>query len=241
LVSSKPMPQTEGRTEAEGGKNAKLNWLRAAVLGANDGIVSVAGIVLGVAGATTDRTAIFTAGLAGLVAGALSMAAGEYISVSSQRDTERAYIEKERYLLEKFPKEQLEELAETFEKKGLSGKTAKAVAAELTDHDAIKAHLDAEFNIDEEDLTNPWHAALASMTAFTGGALIPLLSVVFTPASAHLTATVVAVVIALVIAGYLSAVVSNASRWKATVRVVVGGVLAMAVTYGIGSIVGAHI
>jgi VIT1/CCC1 family predicted Fe2+/Mn2+ transporter len=230
--------QIEGRTGSVAGNNAKLNWLRAAVLGANDGIVSVAGIVLGVAGATDNRSAIFTAGLAGLVAGALSMAAGEYISVSSQRDTEKAYIEKEKELLKRFPKEQLQELAETFEAKGLSSKTARAVAAELTNHDAVRAHLDAELNIDEEDLTNPWHAAFASMVAFTVGALIPLLAVVFAPASEHLSATVGAVVIALVVAGVISAKISNAPRLKATARVVVGGVLAMAVTYAIGHLFG---
>jgi VIT1/CCC1 family predicted Fe2+/Mn2+ transporter len=231
----------EGRSEPEAGKNAKLNWLRAAVLGANDGIVSVAGIVLGVAGATTNRNAIFTAGLAGLVAGALSMAAGEYISVSSQRDTEESYIKNERRLLASHPDEQLAELAETFEKKGLSSATAKKVAQELTEHDAIRAHLDAEFNIDEQDLTSPWQAAFASMTAFTLGALIPLLSVVLAPHSAHIWITVVAVVISLVVAGYFSALVSKANYVKATMRVVIGGSLAMLVTYIIGHIFGAAI
>jgi VIT1/CCC1 family predicted Fe2+/Mn2+ transporter len=230
---------SEGRSEPESGKNAKLNWLRAAVLGANDGIVSVAGIVLGVAGATTNRNVIFTAGLAGLVAGALSMAAGEYISVSSQRDTEESYIKNERRLLASHPNEQLAELAETFEKKGLSCATAKKVAQELTEHDAIRAHLDAEFNIDEQDLTSPWQAAFASMTAFTLGALIPLLSVVLAPHSAHIWVTVAAVMVALIIAGVVSAKISNANRLKATLRVVIGGALAMAVTYGIGHIFGA--
>jgi VIT1/CCC1 family predicted Fe2+/Mn2+ transporter len=230
---------SEGRSEPESGKNAKLNWLRAAVLGANDGIVSVAGIVLGVAGATTNRNVIFTAGLAGLVAGALSMAAGEYISVSSQRDTEESYIKNERRLLASHPNEQLAELAETFEKKGLSSATAKKVAQELTEHDAIRAHLDAEFNIDEQDLTSPWQAAFASMTAFTLGALIPLLSVVLAPHRTHIWVTVAAVMVALIIAGVVSAKISNANRLKATLRVVIGGALAMAVTYGIGHIFGA--
>jgi VIT1/CCC1 family predicted Fe2+/Mn2+ transporter len=228
-----------GRSEPESGKNAKLNWLRAAVLGANDGIVSVAGIVLGVAGATADRHAILTAGLAGLVAGALSMAAGEYISVSSQRDSEESYIEQERRLLRDYPEAQLAELTETFEKKGLSNATARKVAEELTEHDAITAHLDAEFNIDEGDLTNPWQAALASMTSFTLGALIPLLTVAFAPHSAHVWVTVVAVLLALLITGYLSARVSRANRVKATIRVLIGGSLAMLVTYIIGHIFGA--
>ena len=230
---------TDGRTGSTAGSNSKLNWLRAAVLGANDGIVSVAGIVLGVAGATDSRNAIATAGVAGLVAGALSMAAGEYISVSSQRDTEESYIESEKKLLQSHPQEQLDELAETFQAKGLSAKTAKLVATELTEHDAVRAHLDAEFNIDTDELTNPWHAALASMVAFTAGALIPLLAVMLAPHSAHVWVTVAAVMVALVIAGMVSAKVSNANRVKATLRVVVGGALAMAVTYGIGHIFGA--
>jgi VIT1/CCC1 family predicted Fe2+/Mn2+ transporter len=228
----------EGRSEPEGGKNAKLNWLRAAVLGANDGIVSTAGIVLGVAGATSSKNTIFTAGLAGLVAGALSMAAGEYISVSSQRDAEESYVEQERRLLSEHPDVQLAELAESFEAKGLSQETAKKVAEELTAKDALRAHLDAEFNIDEADLTNPWHAAFASMTSFTVGALIPLLSVVFAPHQAHVQVTVIAVLISLLVAGYLSAKVSQANKLKATLRVVIGGSVAMAVTYLIGHLFG---
>jgi VIT1/CCC1 family predicted Fe2+/Mn2+ transporter len=231
----------EGRSQPESGKNAKLNWLRAAVLGANDGIVSVAGIVLGVAGATDNRNAIFTAGLAGLVAGALSMAAGEYISVSSQRDTEESFIDQERRLLKDYPEQQLDELAETFQAKGLSVGTSQLVAKELTEHDAIRAHLDAEFNIDATDLTNPWHAAFASMTSFTLGALIPLLSVVFAPHTAHVWVTVVAVLLALLITGYFSAKVSRANPIRATIRVLIGGSLAMLVTYIIGHIFGAAI
>jgi VIT1/CCC1 family predicted Fe2+/Mn2+ transporter len=167
------------------------------------------------------------------------MAAGEYISVSSQRDTEKSYIESETKLLQSHPKEQLDELAETFQAKGLSVETAKLVATELTAHDAVRAHLDAEFNIDTDELTNPWHAALASMVAFTAGALIPLLAVILSPRSVHVWITVVAVLVALVIAGVVSAKVSNANRMKATLRVVIGGALAMAVTYGIGHLFGA--
>lgn len=227
-----------GRSAPEAGKNARLNWLRAAVLGANDGIVSVAGLVLGVAGATTDRHAVFVAGLAGLVAGALSMGAGEYISVSSQRDSEESYVESEKRLLRDYPEQQLDELAETFQAKGLSRATSLKVAQELTAHDAIGAHLNAEFNIDPDDLTSPWHAAFASMISFTIGALIPLLSVVLAPHQAHVWVTVAAVLIALVIAGVLSAKVSKANVWKATMRVVIGGSLAMAITYIIGHIFG---
>jgi len=218
--------------------NYKLNWLRAAVLGANDGIVSVASIVLGVAGAHNDRHIIFIAGLAGLVAGAFSMAVGEYVSVSSQRDTERAYIAKEKRELAANPEKELAELAEIYEAKGLSIATAKQVAQELTEHDVVKAHLDAELNINEEDLTNPGHAALASAISFTLGALVPLLTVVFTPMNMRIWITFVAVLAALVITGYLSATVGGASRRRAIGRVVLGGALAMIGTYLVGRLFG---
>lgn len=218
----------------ENSSNAKLNWLRAAVLGANDGIVSIAGLVVGVAGATTDRTVIVATGIAGLLAGALSMAAGEYVSVSTQRDTERALLAKERWELANMPEEELEELTALYEAKGLSKKTAKIVAAELTEHDAFAAHVDIELNIDPNDLTNPWHAAFASALAFTAGAIIPLATIVFTPASWRVPVTFVAVIFALAFTGYISAKVGGASAAKATFRVIIGGALAMAVTYTIG-------
>ncbi len=216
----------------------KLNWLRAAVLGANDGIVSVASIVLGVAGATSSHHTIFIAGLAGLVAGAFSMAVGEYVSVSSQRDTERAFIAKEKQELQDHPEEELQELVGMYQAKGLSAATAKQVAQELTAHDPVKAHLDVELNIDEEDLTNPTHAAIASAVSFTIGALIPLLSVVFTPADMRIWITFVAVLIALVITGFLSATVGGASRRRAIARVVIGGAAAMIGTYYVGHLFG---
>ena len=133
--------------------NSKLNWLRAAVLGANDGIVSVAALVVGVAGATSDEKIILTAGIAGLIAGALSMAAGEYVSVSSQRDSEKSMLEREQYELDNYPEEELLELAQIYKVKGLSEKTAKLVAKELTENDAYAAHVDAELGIDPDDLT----------------------------------------------------------------------------------------
>jgi hypothetical protein len=145
----------------------RLNWLRAGVLGANDGIVSVAGIVVGVAGATSARGPIFTAGLAGLVAGAVSMALGEYVSVSSQRDSEHALMAKEKRELREAPEEELEELAALYRAKGLSSATAHQVAVELSEHDALGAHLDAELNIDPTDLANPRAAAAASAVSFT--------------------------------------------------------------------------
>lgn len=218
--------------------NSKLNWLRASVLGANDGIVSISSLILGVAGATTSRGAIFTAGLAGLVAGALSMAVGEYVSVSSQRDAERAYIRREKRLLKEDSEHELEGLAEVYQAKGLSQQTARQVAKELTAHNPLKAHLDAEFGLDEEDLNNPWHAALASLVAFTVGGLIPLAAIMAASVTLRLPTTFVAVLVALTITGYLSATVGGASRRRAVLRVVFGGAVAMLVTYGIGHVFG---
>lgn len=228
-------------TKKKANHNEMLNKLRAAVLGANDGVVSTAGLIFGVAGATDARGAIFTAGLAGLVAGALSMGVGEYISVSTQRDTERAYIAKERKALRNDPEGELEELTHIYEEKGLSPKTAAQVAKELSEKDVVKAHLDAELNINEEDLTNPMHAAVSSLFAFTGGALIPLTAAVFAPNNLRVYITLIAVVAALTLTGYYSATVGGASRRKAVLRVIVGGVLAMVITYGIGRLFGTAI
>ncbi len=220
------------------GSSSQLNWLRAAVLGANDGIVSVASIVVGVAGASNSSSFILTAGVAGLVAGALSMAMGEFVSVSTQRDSEKAMLEKERYELENFPEEELEELALIYKKKGLSDATAHVVARELTARDAFAAHVDAELGIDPDDLTNPWHAAYASAAAFFSGAILPLVVMVMSPPSIRIGATFASVVVVLALTGSLSAHVGGASKTTATVRVVLGGLLAMIVTFGIGKLVG---
>ncbi|HEY0902829.1 MAG TPA: VIT family protein [Marmoricola sp.] len=218
--------------------SALLNWLRAAVLGANDGIVSTAGLVMGVAGATTDRQTILVAGLAGLVAGALSMAAGEYVSVSTQRDTEAALLAKERRELEEEPEEELAELAGIYRDKGLSEDTARQVALELTAHDALAAHADAELGIDPDDLTSAWHAAIASMLAFTVGALLPVLTITMLPDGIRLGGTVISVVVALALTGVLSARFGESHVGRAVLRNVAGGLLAMGVTYLIGDIVG---
>lgn len=220
---------------------SRLNALRAAVLGANDGIVSVAGIVAGVAGATSSRSAIVTAGVAGLVAGALSMAAGEYVSVSSQRDTERALLAQEKAELRDKPEEELEELAGIYRDKGLSKKTAKTVAEELTAHDAFTAHATAELSIDPEDLNNPWHAAISSALSFVVGAAIPVVVVTLSPAATRIWVTFVAVLLALTLTGYLSAKAGGANKARAIWRVVLGGAIAMIATYGIGALVGTHI
>ena len=221
-----------------GAINTKLNWLRAGVLGANDGIVSVAGIVIGVAAATMEREPIITAGAAGLAAGALSMALGEYVSVSTQRDTEQALLDKERRELIEYPDEELEELVGLYEAKGLSPETARTVAVELTEHDAFAAHIDIELGIDPDELTNPWHAAMSSAIAFTVGALLPMLAILLPPPSMRIPITFVAVLIALGITGWVSARLGGANPVRATQRVVIGGALAMAITYGIGRLVG---
>ena len=217
---------------------SKLNWLRAAVLGANDGIVSIAGLVVGVAGATNSSAIIFTAGLAGVIAGAISMAAGEYVSVSSSKDTEKALLEKERYELKNFPEQELDELALIYQKKGLSKNIAKKVAQELTAKDPIAAHFDAELRIDPDNLTNPWHAAIASAIAFVFGAIIPILAITLPSPSIRVPLAFVSVVIALIITGTVSAKVGGANIKRAVIRVVTGGILAMTITYWIGKMFG---
>ena len=216
----------------------KLNWLRAGVLGANDGIVSIAGLVVGVAGATSSPFVIATAGVAGIIAGAISMAAGEYVSVSSSRDSEKALLKIEEYELKTNPEEELDELTCIYEDKGLSRATAKQVAQELTAKDAMRAHFDAELGIDPDNLTNPWHAAFASCASFLCGAIIPLIAVLLPPAAIRVPFAFVAVIIALILTGVISAKVGQANVLKAVIRVVIGGALAMIVTYGIGRLFG---
>ncbi|MGK8504030.1 VIT1/CCC1 transporter family protein [Nocardia asiatica] len=215
---------------------AKLNWLRAGVLGANDGIVSTAGLVVGVAAATTDTAALFTAGIAGISAGAISMAVGEYVSVSTQRDSERALLAKERRELRDEPDYELAELSEIYQAKGLTPETARKVAEELTAHDAFTAHAEAELGLNPAELTNPWQAALSSAVAFTLGALLPLLAILLPPVTARIPVTFAAVLAALALTGSVSAGLGGSSRGRAVLRVVVGGALAMAVTYGIGQL-----
>ena len=218
------------------GTGSRLNWLRASVLGANDGIVSVAALVVGVAGASDNTGFIFTAGMAGLIAGALSMAVGEYVSVSTQRDTEQALLAKEKWELENEPEKELQELAYIYEKKGLSIQTAQLVAKELTAHDAFAAHVDAELGIDPNNLTNPLHAAYASGAAFTLGAIIPLVAILLPPIDWRIPVTFFGVLVALAITGSLSAYAGDANKTRATIRVVLGGALAMAITFAVGKI-----
>lgn len=216
----------------------RLNWLRAAVLGANDGTVSVAGIVLGVAGATALRGPIFTAGLAALVAGAVSMALGEFVSVSSQRDSETAQLALERYELLHMPDAELAELAAIYEGKGLSAQTAAQVARELTAHDPLAAHADAELKIDPDDLANPWQASAASAASFTLGALLPLLAILLPPLAWRVPVTFIAVLAALAVTGALSARIGGANVRSAVLRVLIGGGAGLAFTYGVGHLFG---
>ena len=230
----------EAHDEAHGGGlGSRLNWLRAAVLGANDGVVSTAGLVVGVAGATESRAALFTAGLSGLLAGSMSMAAGEYVSVSSQRDSEQAALAQEKRELREDPEAELAELTGLLAARGLSSDVAREAAEQLTERDALRAHARVELGIDPDDLTNPWHAAGASFLAFTVGALLPLLAIVLPPASARLWVTVASVLAALAFTGWWSAGLGNAPAGRAILRNVGGGALAMAVTYGAGSLLGA--
>lgn len=215
----------------------RLNRLRAAVLGANDGLLSTAGLVMGVAAATTDRSAILVAGIAGLSAGAVSMAIGEYVSVSTQRDTERALIAKEVRELDEEPDAEFEELVGIYTAKGLSVETARQVATELHAGDPLAAHLDAELGIDAESLTNPVHAAVSSAVAFALGAVIPLLAVI-SPVSLRVPLITVLTLVGLALAGYVSARIGDADRGKAVRRLLLGGLAAMAVTYAIGLLLG---
>jgi VIT1/CCC1 family predicted Fe2+/Mn2+ transporter len=222
----------------DGGIAARLNWLRAGVLGANDGIVSVAAIVVGVAAATPELGPIITAGLAGLVGGALSMAVGEYISVSSQSDSQRALIAKEREELRTSPDEELDELVGLYESQGLSAQTARQVAIELTAHDALAAHLSAELNIDETEVASPWAAAASSAIAFVSGAILPFAAIVLLPEPVRIPLTFVIVVLALAGTGALGARIGGSPLLRATIRVTVGGALALGATFLIGSLLG---
>jgi VIT1/CCC1 family predicted Fe2+/Mn2+ transporter len=217
---------------------SRLNWLRAGVLGANDGIISTAGLVIGVAAATTDASQIATAGIAGLVAGAVSMALGEYVSVSTQRDSERALIAKERRELAEFPDEEHNELVGLLRARGLSDESAVTVAAELSAGDVLRAHLDVELGLDADDLANPWMAAGSSALAFAAGAALPLVVILASPSAIRIPFTFVAVLVGLLLTGMLSAHLGGSPKRAASVRLVAGGALAMIVTFGIGELLG---
>ncbi|MFD0207342.1 MULTISPECIES: VIT1/CCC1 transporter family protein [Saccharothrix] len=218
--------------------SGRLNRLRAGVLGANDGIVSTAGLVVGVAGATTDRTTILAAGLAGLVAGSLSMAGGEYVSVSTQRDTEKAALRLEERELRDMPEEEERELADIYRDKGLSEDLAAQVARELTERDALRAHAEAELQIDPDNLTSPWQAAWASLAAFAVGAVIPLVAIVLPPTGWRVWACAASVIVGLVLTGVVSARLGSSRVGRAVRRNVIVGSVTMIVTYYVGLLFG---
>jgi VIT1/CCC1 family predicted Fe2+/Mn2+ transporter len=230
------VPRTPSHSEVH--LSHRANWLRAAVLGANDGIVSTASLILGVAASGASSAAIVTAGVAGLVAGALSMAAGEYVSVSSQRDAEEADIRLEQRELTQDPSGELRELAGIYERRGLSPALAGQVAEALSRHDALEAHARDELGLSDARLAQPLQAAWASALSFSAGAALPLIVVALVPAGAREAATAGATLLALALLGDLGARLGGAPRRRATLRVVVWGAAAMAVTAAIGALVG---
>ena len=216
----------------------RIGLLRAMVLGANDGIISTACLILGVAAANASRETIITAGVAGLVAGAASMAIGEYVSVSSQRDAEQADIAKEKWELEHTPEHELDELTEIYVAKGLSNQLARDVAVELTKGDALKAHMAEELGISHATMARPLQASVSSASSFSVGAAIPLVAAALASSSQRIATTIVVAVFALVALGVSSSKAGVAHPARPTARIVVGGLVAMAFTMAVGHFVG---
>lgn len=219
----------------------RSNWLRAAVLGANDGIISISSLAIGVAAASSTREPIVLATVAGLVAGALSMAAGEYVSVSSQTDTENADIEREKQELKEMPEEELKILAQIFEKRGLKKETAQQVALELTEKDALGTHVREELGINELNEAKPIQAALASGTSFTVGGILPLLVILFTPIKGLEYWLYGFTIIFLVILGATSAKTGGSSIQKAVLRITIWGTIAMGLSAFVGYLFGVNV
>lgn len=219
----------------------RVGWLRAMVLGANDGIISTAALLLGIAAADADRNALLTAGVASLVAGAVSMGLGEFVSVASQRDSERSDIAKEMWELANEADHELDELAAIYRGKGLSPDLARAVAVELTEHDALAAHLRDELGIVQDRLARPLEAAGSSAAAFSVGSVIPLVAAFAAPLSSRIVVILGVALLALVALGFVGATAGGSSRRRAILRVVVGGAAAMGITMVVGTIFGAAI
>ncbi|SER63876.1 VIT1/CCC1 transporter family protein [Corynebacterium cystitidis] len=232
------MTETTIPSQSNTGLNEKLNKLRAGVMGANDGIVSTAAVVVGVAGATSDVRAIATAGIAAVIGGAVSMALGEYVSVSSQRDTEEAIIVQEQQLHHEDPKGEFEVLVQEYVAKGISEDTARQVATEVTAHDALEAHLDIHYGIDTSDIVSPWSAAIASFVAFFLGALLPLAAILFPPENWRVPVAFVVTLLALATTGVISAKLGGARPGRAALRLVIGGALALGFTFLVGLLFG---
>jgi VIT1/CCC1 family predicted Fe2+/Mn2+ transporter len=219
----------------------RSNWLRAAVLGANDGIISISSLAIGVAAASATRDPILLATIAGLVAGALSMAAGEYVSVSSQTDIEKADIEREKEELKKMPEAELKILAEIYEKRGLKKETALQVAKELTESDALGTHIRDELGINEISQANPMQAAFASGAAFTIGGMLPLLVTLFAPVETMEYFLYGFTILSLIILGVVSAKTGGSSIGKAAIRIVIWGTIAMGLSALVGYVFGVNV
>lgn len=219
----------------------RSNWLRAAVLGANDGIISISSLAIGVAAASSTREPIVLAAVAGLVAGALSMAAGEYVSVSSQTDTEKADIAREKQELIENPEGELQILAQIYERRGLKKETALQVAQELTAHDALGAHIRDELGLNEISQANPIQAALASGAAFTVGGLLPMLVTLFAPVKQMEYFLYGFTILSLLVLGGVSAKTGGASIYKAILRVTIWGTLAMGLSAFVGYLFGVKV
>ncbi|MDR7329798.1 VIT1/CCC1 transporter family protein [Corynebacterium guangdongense] len=240
IIGDNPVVQ-ETNPSAGGDLGNRLNALRAGVLGANDGIVSVAALLLGVIGSGMDSRSVLAAGLASTIAGAVSMAVGEYVSVSSQRDTEKALVRKETWELAEDPQGEHDELAGMLEEMGMSADTASTAATEINSRGVeitVPVHLKLEFGLDSEDLTNPWIAAGASAISFLLGAALPMLSVFFAGAGNGALMVTATTLIALAVTGYVSGKLSKANPWRAVLRLVLGGALGLAITYGVGALFG---
>jgi VIT1/CCC1 family predicted Fe2+/Mn2+ transporter len=220
---------------------SRLNWLRAGVLGANDGIVSTAAIIFGVAGAAASHSTIMLAGIAAVAAGALSMAAGEYVSVATQRDLEVAELARQQADLERDPDGELRLLARLFEQRGVEARLASKVARQMSAKDALAVHARAELGLDPDAVTNPWAASFASLVAFMIGGLIPIAAMLMSPREVEIWITGAAVVVAMALTGAESARLGRLPLAASVFRNVAGGLLAMAITYGVGSIAGTRI
>ncbi len=219
----------------------RSNWLRAAVLGANDGIISISSLAIGVAAASATREPIVLATVAGLVAGALSMAAGEYVSVSSQTDTEKADIEREIKELAEMPEEELKILAKIYEKRGLKKETAMQVAIELTEKDALAAHIRDELGINEISQANPIQAAISSGAAFTVGGILPLFVILFAPIKNMEYWLYAFTIVFLIVLGSIAAKTGGSSIKKAILRITIWGTIAMVLSALVGYIFGVRV
>ncbi|WP_318764857.1 VIT1/CCC1 transporter family protein [Lactiplantibacillus carotarum] len=215
----------------------RVNILRASVMGANDGILSVAGIVVGVAGATTNSFAILISGLAGMLAGTISMAMGEYVSVNTQKDSQKMAIEHQKKALAEDYNGQAELVAQKYIDQGISEPLARKATQEMMTEDALVTTVREHYGFNPSEFISPYAAGIASMISFPTGSILPLVSITFFPPEIKVVATVVAVAIALAITGYVAAVLGNANRWHGVLRNVVSGLLTMVVTYVIGRLV----